>query len=118
MTLGYSGIIRTDSRIVTSTHFGKINTIFFAKLLGFEPTPAGHSLVFSLMLCPLSYCLLGVNYCLINQFVPEFNLVKNSEVILCTITKNFTVTTNTISSHLRLHEVLPCKLPHITFHDK
>ena len=35
--------------VVTSIHFVKIRT-FFAKLLGFEPTPAGPSVVFSLML--------------------------------------------------------------------
>ena len=55
----------------------------FAKFPGFEPIQTG-SQIFSLMLCPLSYWSCGVNNCLINQFMAEFNLVKNV-VILCTL---------------------------------
>ena len=33
--------------VVTSIHFVQINKIFFAKLLGFKPTPAGPSHLFS-----------------------------------------------------------------------
>ena len=33
----------------------KIKTIFFVKLIRLKPTPAGPSLVISLMLCRLSY---------------------------------------------------------------
>ena len=65
---------------VTSIYFVKIKT-FFCK----TPTSAGLSQVFSLMLCPLSYWSSGVNNCLINQFIFEFNLVKNCAIILCTI---------------------------------
>ena len=58
---------------VTSSHFVQIKTIFLAKRPGFKPRTAGPSQIFRLMLCPLSYWSLGVNNCLINEFMSEFD---------------------------------------------
>ena len=41
--------------VVTSIHFVKIKTVSFAKLPGFNSRSAGPSLVYSLLLCSLSY---------------------------------------------------------------
>ena len=68
--------------VVTSIHFVKIKTIFFAKLPGLEPNPVGLSQIFSLMLGLLSYWSLGVNNCLTNPFMPEFNWVEYLVIIL------------------------------------
>ena len=50
-----------------------------------NPSQQSPSQVFSIiMICPPSCWSLGVNNCLINQFMPEVNNVKTCVLILCT----------------------------------